>query len=89
MPLGGWLISSVTTIRSLCNHIQVQITGPVSEPATPGPGLSSWHLLAGITHPAGSGGLPQISTRGPLQHVRTSPDEPTRRTLPNSQRNAG
>lgn len=87
-PWAGWLISSVTTIRSLCNHIQVQITGPVSEPVTPEPGLSSWHLLAGVTRPSGSGGLPQVGTRSTPQHVRTAPYEPTRRTLPNSQRNA-
>lgn len=41
-PWAGWFISSVTAIRSLCNHIQVQITGLVSEPINPEPGLSSW-----------------------------------------------
>lgn len=49
-PWASWLISSVIAIRSLCNHIQVQITGLVSEPINPEPRLSSWHLLAGITH---------------------------------------
>lgn len=88
-PWAGWLISSVTAIRSLYNHIQVQITGLVSEPINPEPRLSFWHLLAGITHLSGSGGLPYIRTPGMFQHVRTSSDEPTRRTLPNSSRDKG
>lgn len=55
LGLAGWLISSAPAIRNLCNHVQVQITGLVSEPMTLGPGPSSWHLLARITHLSGSG----------------------------------
>lgn len=87
LGLPGWFISSGPVIRSLWNHILVQITGLVSEPITPESGLSSWHRLAGITHLSGDRSLPCITTPSMFQHVHTSPDEPTRRTLPDILRN--